>query len=107
MTTHRAIPALRTTALAALLLGLAACAEVRETVETTSEKLNEFVERKGIVPRGPEALYEDGMALKARGAHAEAAETFRKAAEAGHAGAAYELGVAYNRGQGVERDNQQ
>ncbi len=107
MTTTEPVLIVRGFALAALFIWLGGCAEVRETVETASESLNEFVESRGIVPRDPQVLYDEGVALNEQGASTAAVEKFRKAAEAGHGGAAYELGVAYNTGGGVEKDKEQ
>ena len=58
-----------------------------------------------VVEESPQAqLYRAGMARKRRGQLIEAVAFFRRAAEKGHAGAAYELGAAYAEGNGVPID---
>ena len=67
MTTTESVLAVRGFALAALVIWLGGCAEVRETVESASESLNEFVESRGIVPGDPQVLYDEGVALNEKG----------------------------------------
>ena len=90
------------------LLPLGGCSsDFRERVQATSERLDGWAESFGLVPQNRDALYQDGLALQRRRAHAEAADRFRQAAEAGHAAAAYELAEAYRQGRGVEKDSEQ
>jgi TPR repeat protein len=100
----RFVPAARLLALAAFAFWLAGCENVREKVQSTSDRLDAFVEEKGIVPPDADALYQEGLALREEGAETKATERFRQAAEAGHAAAAYELAEAYGKGRGVAED---
>jgi localization factor PodJL len=90
------------------LLPLGGCSsDFQGRVQATSERLDRWAESHGLVPQNRDALYQDGLALQRRRAHAEAADRFRQAAEAGHAAAAYELAEAYRQGRGVEKDSEQ
>ncbi len=102
----RLVPAVRMLTLAAFALWTVGCADLREKVQSTSDSLNAYVEKKGIVPPDAAALYRDGLALRADGADVEAAERFRQAAEAGHPEAAYELAEAYGEGRGLAQDKE-
>jgi TPR repeat protein len=56
-------------------------------------------------PGNPRLMYNLGRAQARTGSgEAEAAALFRKAADAGHAGAMFSLGLVYARGAGVSRD---
>jgi len=106
------------TILALLPLCLAGCSDrFLEGVQTTSDDLDQWFAEKGVTsqqaaPEGSpdtaaaEAAYEQGLALRRQGAAAEAADRFHEAAEAGHAGAAYELAEAYRLGDGVAPDDE-
>ncbi|HEX9770376.1 MAG TPA: SEL1-like repeat protein [Kiloniellales bacterium] len=99
---------------------LAACSdEFLERVQATSDNLDSWFARKGVVaqeptaaaprsaePAGADRVYQEGLALKRDGAPAKAAERFQVAAEAGHSAAAYELAEAYWQGDGVARDDE-
>jgi TPR repeat protein len=56
--------------------------------------------------RDGEAAYQAGLAQQNAGDDRAAVASFRSAAEQGHAGAAYALGLAYSSGRGVEKDLQ-
>lgn len=85
-----------------------------ERVQSTSDNLDQWFADKGVAPQQPssaeasaaETAYRQGLALKHDGNAAGAADRFHEAAEAGHAGASYELAEAYRQGNGVARDDQ-
>lgn len=54
--------------------------------------------------REAESLYQSGLRLRREGHSRESVQRFLEAAELGHAGAAYELSLAYSMGQGVAKD---
>ena len=58
----------------------------------------------GADPDSPEGLYADAREALERGRAQEAAELLRRAANRGHASAAFRLGALYEEGRGVERD---
>jgi TPR repeat protein len=100
------------------LAGFAAgCSDVKEGLEDADKTLSgalvgaegtegaEAEEADGLTgPALTEAIYEGGLKLKAEGKDAEAVARFERAAERGHAGAAYELAGAYDAGRGVGQD---
>jgi len=99
--------------LAALCLtALAAgCSDVKDSVESADKAMSgvlnpedspEFAGLTGTALSN--ALYDSGVSLQAEGKDAEAFQRFQQAADRGHAGAAYELGRAYNTGRGTPRD---
>jgi TPR repeat protein len=96
-----------------VLTGLAAgCSEVKEGLEDADKSLasvfgddedkSQFEGLSGSALA--DALYEDGLKLQSAGKDVEAVARFQEAANRGHAGAAYELGEAYNAGRGVGQD---
>lgn len=54
-----------------------------------------------------QVAYDDAVRLKNSGAHAEAVARLKEAANAGHAGAAYELGMLYTQGRMVPKNLEQ
>ncbi len=94
---------------ALLLASLVGCSDdFLDRVRVTSDNLDRFAEESGLVPKSAatlDALYEEGVALRRRGADTEAVARFREAAEEGHAAAAYELAQAYREGRGTEQDD--
>lgn len=96
------------------LAGLAAgCSEVKEGLEDADETLSGTLlgedepqsQFEGLSGSAlAEALYQDGLKLKSEGNDVQAVARFQAAADSGHAGAAYELGEAYNAGRGVGQD---
>lgn len=106
---------------------LSACSQVKETLTAAGAELDEFFgveagnvdgaapDRVESAPAAPspagtaplaagEPAYQSGLARQRAGDHAGAVELFRTAAEQGHGGAAYELGLAYSKGEGVGQD---
>lgn len=101
--------ALAAVALAATLFSIAACAEFKDTVSAIGEGVGGFFDddpesQARAEARRAEALFAEAGALRDAGSFAAAFDSFLDAAELGHAGAAYELGRAYNDGRGVDRD---
>lgn len=95
------------------LAGFAAgCSDVKEGLEDADKTLSDALlgaetEEEAQTLTGTElteALYEGGLKLKAEGKAAEAFARFERAAERGHAAAAYELAQAYDGGRGVGQD---
>ena len=93
-----------------LLANLAGCSDdFLDRVQGTSDNLARYAEDSGLAPKSAatlDALYEEGVELRRRGADAEAVARFREAAEEGHAAAAYELAQAYREGRGTEQDGE-
>ena len=103
--------ALRLWAFAFAGLVAVGCSDVKESLEDADKSLSDALlgtetEEAGSLtgPALTDSLYEGGLKLKAEGQDAEAFARFEQAAERGHAGAAYELGEAYEAGRGVDRD---
>jgi TPR repeat protein len=87
-------------------------------VKTTTESAVVPAEQSGsLVARGLEAiqnrqadaenLFRDALGAYRRGNFAEAVKGFRKAADQGHAVAQFNLGVMYNKGHGVEKNERE
>jgi len=102
---------------AALLFGLGACAEVKETLSDASAQIDSMLssdeadatatpaQSTGDATAG-EADHEAGLAARAAGRDSEAFRHFLSAAEQGHPAAAYEVGMAYTNGVGTAPDNE-
>ncbi len=86
--------------MAAAVIALAGCAEVRGSLRRVTDGSEAGVSDHDA--RLAERLYGEALALK--GDAAAAAKRLGEAAELGHGAAAYELGIAYNEGRGVPRD---
>jgi len=100
----------------ALVFGLGACAEVKETLSDASAKIDSVLSGDAADPAtastksndettAGEQKYRAGLAARGEGHEAEAFRHFLTAAERGHAGAAYEVGLAYTNGLGTEQNN--
>ena len=101
------MPSIRTILLASVLLPLGACSGFLDQVQSTSDDLAVFAEDSGIVPPsddGLEAVYQEGVSQHQEGDDEAAAASFLRAAEGGHAPAAYALALAYREGRGVPRN---
>jgi tetratricopeptide (TPR) repeat protein len=82
-----------------------------------SRALRELGDPEGAITAARQAIALDarsavahwhlGLALQRQGRLAEARDSFRRAADQGHAEAAFHLGVAYSEGQGVEKDEKE
>jgi TPR repeat protein len=83
----------RRLAVAAAVLLLAACQQTSETPEADPRPAD-----------GGESQYQEARQLDEAGQDGAAVELYRKAADAGHPEAAYELGEAYRAGEGIKRD---
>lgn len=88
----------------AIVLGLGGCQAVKKPIDGAASALDRVFGQTAYTAEQREAIYQQGRAAKQGGDHADAASRFREAAEAGHAAAAFELGLAYNAGRGVEVD---
>jgi TPR repeat protein len=97
-------------AVCTVLLATAACAQIQQAAEDASRHLDRLfgVDKSAEPAPAPvseaDRLYQAGLAADRDGQHKSAVARFEKAAERGHAGASYELGVAYNEGRGVGQD---
>ncbi|NIA70759.1 sel1 repeat family protein [Pelagibius litoralis] len=101
--------------LASLSLTIAACTEVKDTLDGANEGMSGALGDDGTPAASGEqnalvdsavldALYDEGLNLRQTGSEEEAFLRFQEAAERGHGPAAFELGEAYNEGRGVEQD---
>jgi TPR repeat protein len=101
---------------AVLVLGLTACADVKETLSDASAKIDSVLGSDAAetpatpgqsedAPAAGETAYRAGLAARAEGRESDAFRHFLDAAEQGHPEAAYEVGLAYTKGVGVEQDN--
>ena len=91
---------------AALLLG--GCSAISESLENISYRMDRYL-HDGVVPtaskdESAQALYLEGIDHRDKRQDKAAATAFRQAADAGHPGAAFELGKAYYEGRGVPLD---
>ena len=94
------------------LLFLAGCTETKRQLTDLGQSLDRFFgvdhsksgSGSGTSVSAEPYAYRAALAKKRKGDHAAAASLFRQAAEEGHGGAAYELGLAYAKGRGVKRD---
>ena len=94
--------------LTALVITAGACTQ--EEAKTPAEKGT--VEHRDISPStvkagDTEVQYQLGEAAYRAQDYMEAVSRFRKAAEQGHVGAQYMLGIAYDRSEGVEEDDRE
>ena len=92
--------------IAALLPG--GCSAINDSLEDISYRMS-GTPRDETVPavskeEAAQALYLGGLDQREKGRHRAAAAAFREAADAGHPGAAFELGKAYYEGRGVPLD---
>lgn len=93
---------------------IAGCSDVKEGLQDADQALADILVGEDEAERAKyeglsgsalaDALYEEGLKLKSAGKDVQAAARFQAAADRGHAGAAYELGEAYNNGRGVGQD---
>ncbi len=90
--------------LVVLALSLAGCAEFTALKPSPASSAAAPGAASGGESAALEAVYQQGLARAREGRESEAARLFRTAAERGHPGAAYELGIAYTKGRGVESD---
>jgi hypothetical protein len=97
-------------ALIAVSLALVAgCAQLGDAWDRAGREMEELLGTGTTGPtqeeqRRAEAAYQNALAERAKGNATDAVSYFREAADLGHAGAAYELGLAYMQGQGVAED---
>ena len=102
----------RTTICVLGLLLLAGCTETKRQLTDLGQSLDRFfgvdhsksANGSATSASAEPYAYRAALAKKRKGEHAAAAGLFRQAAEAGHGGAAYELGLAFAQGRGVKRD---
>jgi TPR repeat protein len=92
--TSQGMRVLRRLVAAAAMLVLAACQQTAQNSDSDASAADD----------GGESQYQEARQLDEAGQDGAAVELYRKAAEAGHPGAAYELGEAYRAGEGVKRD---
>jgi len=71
----------------------------------TASSLTVQAEEPGVVTSSPERSWEQGKEAYERKDYAGVAKWYRKAAEQGDTRAQYNLGLMYNNGQGVPRDD--
>ncbi len=94
------------------LLLLTACTQTKQQLTDLGRSLDRFfgVEQSNSSAASASSTsmesskYLAALAKQRKGEHAAAAGLFRQAAQEGHGGAAYELGLAYAQGRGVERN---
>lgn len=99
-------------AFATMILPLAGCAELEQTVQDATQKIDQLFESEDapataqMEPKPEQArrLYQAGVSARANGDEANAFRQFQDAAKLGHAAAAYEVSRAYAEGRGTERD---
>lgn len=104
---------LRSLAIQALIavsvVTVAGCAQVGDAWDRAGREIEDLL---GTAPKGPtredrqraEAVYAKALEERTKGNATAAVSGFREAADLGHAGAAYELGLAYMHGRGVAKD---
>lgn len=88
---------------------LVGCADVKTGLTQAAQNIDSFlgVEREydtESITSDVEAIYNEGLAFKSDARHDKAARQFYRAASLDHAGAAYELGLAYDEGRGVTKN---
>ena len=101
-------------ALVAINLGVTGAAEAASAFGDAWSAVKSFFSAEHSLLEGPppappgtsdaQAAYNDALRLKNSGAHNQAIARLTDAANAGHAGAAYELGMLYTQGRMVPKD---
>ncbi len=87
------------------LIFVGACTEV-ELFKASASRSYDKIEKSvaGAKAETPQEVYQRALELRKKGDHAASVTLLKEAAGENHAAATYELGIAYNQGQGV-REN--
>lgn len=94
-----------------LLAVLASCADAKDSIQQAADYIDNALGVAETSEHHPEAqaneaeqFYRGALASRETDDAKTAAALFRRSADLGHAAAAYELGLAYSQGLGVEQD---